>query len=199
MKRSRTWLAWLAVGLLALSCAAPEALSSAGAWETDVSSDDGEALESCPPGSTRPPPRPPPRPGRGGRKRNREPFEPRERVFNAEPTPEQREAARRRTENAAIEQTLRDRYWRLKVEAERMYPDKVGLYEEHHFWPKYLGGPPDGPKYRVPAPYHQLITNAFRERHAYGQKPPSEARAKEIMMEVYSELPIPQLIGIPDP
>ncbi|WNG52085.1 hypothetical protein F0U60_54250 [Archangium minus] len=120
-------------------------------------------------------------------------------MFNTEPTPEQREAARRRTENAALEQTLRAQYWRLKAEAERLYPDKVGRYEEHHFWPRYLGGRKNGPTYKLPAPYHQLITNAFREKHPYGRESPNEARVKEIMMEVYSEFPIPQLIGIPDP
>jgi len=193
MKGSRMWLA---VWLLALSCAAPEALW---AREAEVSGDGAEELESCPPGPTRPPPRPPSRPGRGGRNRNRNPTEPRERVFNAEPTPEQREAARRRRENAALEQTLRERYWRLKSEAERLYPDKVGLYEEHHFWPRYLGGPAGGPRYRVPAPYHQLITNAFRQRWNYGRGKPNEQDAKKIMMEVYSEYPIPQLIGIPEP
>ena len=127
MKRSRTKLAWLAVWLLALSCAAPAALSAREANESEVSGDETEVLESGPPGPTRPPPRPPSRPGRGGRSRDRNPTEPRERVFNAEPTPQQREAARLRRENAALEQTLRERYWRHKAEAERLYPNKVGL------------------------------------------------------------------------
>ncbi len=152
MKGSRTWLAWLAVGWLALACAGPRALSTGEAHETEVAGEGAEVLESGPPGPTRPPPRPPSRPGRGGRGRNRNPTEPRERVFNAEPTPEQREAGRLRRENAAVEQTLRERYWRLKAEAERLYPKKVGQYEEHHVWPSYLGGPADGPRYRVPAP-----------------------------------------------
>ncbi|QRK11218.1 hypothetical protein JQX13_14760 [Archangium violaceum] len=191
----------LAVWLLTLSCAAPGALSPEGIRGTDVSSDGADALEMRPPGAPRGPPlrTPPARPGRGGRNRNRNPFEPRERVFNAEPTREQREAARRRSENAAHEQTLRAQYWRLKAEAERLYPDKVGLYEEHHFWPRYLGGRADGPTYRVPAPYHQLVTNAFRARWAYGRNTPTPEEARQIMMKVYAEFPIPQLIGIPDP
>lgn len=196
MKRSRTGLVWLALGLLALSCAAPAALS---VGEAEVAGEETEVLESGPPGPTRPPARPPSRPGRGGRSRNRNPTEPRERVFNAEPTPEQREAARLRRENAALEQTLRERYWRHKAEAERLYPNKVGQYEEHHFWPIYLGGPADGPRYRVPAPYHQLITNAFRREWNYGRDRPNEQEARRIMMKVYAEYPIPQLIGIPDP
>jgi hypothetical protein len=75
----------------------------------------------------------------------------------------------------------------------------VGFYQEHHFWPLYLGGPPNGQTFRLPAAYHQLITNAFRRRYPYGQGKPSEKEAREIMMEVYSQYPIPQLIGIQSP
>lgn len=193
MKHSRAWLVLLAVWLLTLACAAPEALSSAGVREAD-------ALEHRPPGPSRgPPSRGPSRPERGGRRRNRNPLEPREPVFNAEPTPAQREAARRRTENAVLETALRDRYWRLKAEAERLYPDKVGRFEEHHFWPRYLGGPANGRTFKVSAPYHQLITNEFRRKWDYGQGAPNREEAQRIMMEVYSEFPIPQLIGIPNP
>lgn len=200
MKRSRTWLAWLAVALLALSCAAPQNLSSVGPWEeAGDECDSVEALESRPPGPTRPPPRGPSRPGRGGRSRNRNPFEPREPVFNAEPTPAQRLEARWRAENAAIEQTLRERYVRAKAEAEAKYPGKVGLYQWHHFWPRYLGGPADGPMFRLPAGYHQLITNAFREQYAYGRPRPNAEDAQAIMMKVYAQYPIPQLIGIQEP
>ncbi len=76
---------------------------------------------------------------------------------------------------------------------------KVGIYEWHHFWPRYLGGPANGPRYRLPSDYHQLITNAFRQKYAYGQPLPSPEDARIIMMEVYAEYPIPQLIGIPAP
>jgi hypothetical protein len=107
-------------------------------------------------------------------------------------------AARWRAENAAIEQTLRERYARATAEAERLYPGKVGRYEWHHFWPMYLGGPADGPRFRLPAGYHQLITNAFRDQYAYGRPKPSPEDARIIMMEVYSQYPIPQLIGIPE-
>lgn len=85
------------------------------------------------------------------------------------------------------------------LEAERLYPEKVGQYQDHHFWPLYLGGPRDGKTYRIPSPYHQLITNAFRSRNPYGQEPLSREAAMKIMTEVYSEYPIPQLIGIPNP
>ncbi|WP_309887889.1 hypothetical protein [Archangium sp.] len=139
MKHSRTGVALLAVWLLTLACAAPETLSSGAGREAREAWTESDVLERRPPGPSRgPPPREPSRPGRGGKRRNRNP---RESVFNAEPTPEQREAARRRSENAALETTLRAQYWRLKAEAERLYPDKVGRFEEHHFWPRYLGGP----------------------------------------------------------
>jgi len=199
MKSSRKWLALWAVWLLTLSCAAPQSLSSAVERETAPGNESTDTLEA-----TRPPPRPPPtrapqRPGRGGRKRGTAESRGRGQVFNAEPTPEQREAARRNRQNAADEHLLRERYWKWKAEAERLYPGKLGLYEEHHFWPIYLGGPPNGKTFRVPAPYHQLITNAFRSKWPYGSTTPSAADAQRIMREVYSELPIPQLIGIPDP
>jgi hypothetical protein len=108
-------------------------------------------------------------------------------------------ATRWRAENATIEQTLRERYVQQRVEAERLYPGKVGRYEWHHFWPMYLGGPRDGPRFRLPADYHQLITTAFRNKWGYGRPHPGELEAKRIMMEVYAEYPIPQLIGIPEP
>jgi hypothetical protein len=53
--------------------------------------------------------------------------------------------------------------------------------------------------FRLPAGYHQLITNAFRELHAYGEPKPSAERAQLIMMKVYARYPIPQLVGIPEP
>jgi hypothetical protein len=197
MRLTRTWLALWGTWLL-LSCSAPEALSSAGTRESVFAEE--ESLEARPPGPMRGPVvRTPENPGRGVRRRQRNPFEPRERVFNEEPTPQQREAARRRMENAAAERTLVERYWKRKAEAEQKYPEKVGLYQEHHSWPLYLGGPRNGQTYRLPADYHQLITNAFRRLHPYGQPRPSAERAQEIIREVYLEYPIPQLIGIPNP
>ncbi len=188
---------WALLTVWFLACSAPQVVSP-----SDSRASAPEAVDTLE--MTRPPPRmegPPVRaaPGRsvrGGRGRQPRTSAP---VFNAEPTAEQRETARRRAESEALEHTLRNRYFSLKAEAEQRYPDKRGKYEEHHFFPVYLGGKADGLKYRLPAAYHQLITNAFRRKHAYGQEPPREARAREIMLEVYSAYPIPQLIGIPEP
>jgi len=194
----RRWLVrWWVMAWLAVACSAPQVVSTADS--VDGLPETADTLEM-----TRPPPRmpgPPVRaaPGRGGRGgRGRQPRST-EPVFNAEPTAEQRAVARRRAENAALEQTLRERYWRLKAEAAQRYPDKRGQYEEHHFFPVYLGGKADGVTYRVPAPYHQLITNAFREKRPYGLGAPPAQEAQNIMLKVYSEFPIPQLIGIPNP
>jgi hypothetical protein len=197
MKSSSRWLVLWAVWLLVCACGAPRALSPAGVG--DSASESADTLEA-----SRPPPRPPPtrtaqQPGRGGRNRGRAAPQGRGQVFNAEPTREQREAARRRRRSAADEQLLRERYWKWKAEAERLYPGKVGLYQEHHFWPIFLGGLRNGKTFRLPAPYHQLITNAFREEHPYGRPPPGVEEARRIMLKVYSKYPIPQLIGIQDP
>jgi hypothetical protein len=151
----------------------------------------------------RPPVRLPPRgaasPGRGPRRRGQQRERNAEPIFNAEPTPEQREAVRRQAEIAAVYRQQQAKYRRHVEEANRLYPDKVGRYEEHHFVPQYLGGLRDGKTYKVLAPYHQLLTNAFRAEHAYGQAPPSPQRLQEILIKVYSEYPIPQQIGIPEP
>jgi len=194
----RRWLVrWWVMAWLAVACSAPQVVSTADS--VDGLPETADTLEM-----TRPPPRmpgPPVRaaPGRGGRGgRGRQPRST-EPVFNAELTPAQREAARRRAENAALEQTLRDRYWRLKAEAAQRYPDKRGQYEEHHFFPVYLGGKENGQTFRLPAAYHQLLTNAFRQHWGYGRGKPPPEKAQQIMLEVYSQFPIPQLVGIPNP
>ncbi len=184
--------AWLTV-----ACSAPQVVASSDSGAGTPEAADTLEMSRPPPRMPGPPVRAAPgRGGRGGRSRQPRTSEP---VFNAEPTPQQREVARRRAENAALGQTLRDRYWRLKAEAEQRYPDKRGQYQAHHFFPMYLGGKENGQTYRLPAAYHQLLTNAFRQKWPYGQRHPSEQRAREILLDVYSEFPIPQLIDIPNP
>lgn len=198
MTLSHRAVVWV-VGLLLVACSSlPDSRPDTGAEQAVNRVGPADVLEHRPPLPPRaPPPRAPAvRPGRGGRGRGPRNTEP---VFNAEPTPEQRESARRQTQAAALLRAQQERYWRLKAEAEKSYPEKVGRYEAHHLWPLYMGGPPNGATYRIPAPYHQLLTNAFRHKWPYGQDRPNEQKARQILLEVYSEFPIPQLIDIPNP
>lgn len=81
---------------------------------------------------------------------------------------------------------------KLTAEAEKLYPKKAGLEELHHIIPKYLGGAKDGEVAKLPAAYHQLITNEFRRLAPYGQK--IERTAEEvgrIVQQVYSKYPLP--------
>jgi hypothetical protein len=89
----------------------------------------------------------------------------------------------------------RQLYWQRLAEAQARYPNSNG-YQEHHAVPIYLGGAGDAPTYRLPTAYHKAITQAFRQRWPYGQRRPDPQKRFEILMEVYAEYPIPQLIGI---
>ena len=77
--------------------------------------------------------------------------------------------------------------------AKAKYPRKASRTDEcHHNCPKYLGGDPNGPTTRIPAAYHQEITNAFRRAWDYGSgKVPSAAQLDEILRYVYSRFPLP--------
>jgi hypothetical protein len=78
------------------------------------------------------------------------------------------------------------------AEAQRAYPHLYGKSgQEHHVHPIYLGGPKDGPTVRLDSAYHQLVTNAFREAHAYGQGLPNPRDLERIMRTVYSRYPLP--------
>ena len=79
----------------------------------------------------------------------------------------------------------------LTAAAEELYPNKAGLWESHHVWPKYLGGAANGETVPLNAAHHQLLTNEFRNAWAYGQGAPSAERAMEIMAGVYGRLPLP--------
>jgi len=85
------------------------------------------------------------------------------------------------------------------MKAEQMQPNTVGRYEEHPFWPQYLGGPSDGPKLQLPAGYQQLLADAFKRRLKYGQGRLSEEKAKEILTRVYSKYPVPTPSGTQNP
>jgi len=82
---------------------------------------------------------------------------------------------------------------RLMNEARKLYPKKCGKIQEHHITPKYLGGDPNGPTVPLEAPYHQLITNAFRNEWEYGQGPPESATTViNIVERVYINYPLPK-------
>jgi RHS repeat-associated protein len=76
--------------------------------------------------------------------------------------------------------------------AKAKYPKLAEVDQEHHVWPKYLGGPADGPTVSLNGAYHQMITNAFRKLWPYGSGTlPSPEQLADIMRSVYSEFPLP--------
>ena len=78
------------------------------------------------------------------------------------------------------------------AEAKREFPDLFGKFtQEHHVIPKYLGGPQSGKTVTIDRAYHQLITNAFRERYKYNQSFPSIKELRDILEHVYSRYPLP--------
>lgn len=79
----------------------------------------------------------------------------------------------------------------LTRSAGAIYPKKALKDELHHVIPKYLGGSAKGLVVKINAAYHQLITNAFRERWAYGRRLPSRDELQAIITSVYSRLPLP--------
>jgi hypothetical protein len=116
-------------------------------------------------------------------------------LLNPRSTPEQRQAQERRAADLAVVLQARQLYVQRLKEAQERYPNSEG-YENHHFVPLYMGGPKDGKTYRIPTAYHKAITQAFRERWKYRQGHPRPERLQEILVQVYSQYPIPQLIGI---
>jgi hypothetical protein len=79
----------------------------------------------------------------------------------------------------------------LFAEYDPLYPLKALKTELHHVIPRYLGGARNGELVRLPASYHQLITNAFRKLWSYGQDPPMAEELGEILEDVYSRFPLP--------
>jgi RHS repeat-associated protein len=80
----------------------------------------------------------------------------------------------------------------ITADAEKLYPKLAGKFQEHHIIPQYLGGAKDGATARIPAAYHQLITNEFRALAPYGQKIQRTAEeVGRILQQVYSKYPLP--------
>ena len=83
-------------------------------------------------------------------------------------------------------------YEKVVEEAKALYPKLAGLKDQlHHICPKFLGGDPNGPLSKIPAAYHQLITNLFRALAPYGGPTPSPQQTQEIMQKVYTTYPLP--------
>jgi len=82
---------------------------------------------------------------------------------------------------------------KLTGEANELYPKLAEKADQlHHVIPKYLGGAPDGELAKIPAAYHQLITNAFRTLAPYGQAVSRTAEeVTNIVKQVYSMYPLP--------
>lgn len=80
--------------------------------------------------------------------------------------------------------------------AEKLYPKKIGKFEKHHPFPKYMGGAEKQNLIELPGPYHQQITNEFYKywpKKLPGQPKvyPTAQQAQEIMQKVYSKFPLP--------
>ena len=128
-------------------------------------------------------------PRRGGPPVQRPPL------LNPRPTPQQRQERQRRTADLAALQAARKLYSQRLAEAGVLYPNSQG-YQDHHLVPVYLGGPRSGVTYRIPTAYHKLLTREFRREWSYDRRPPKPAELRDILLKVYSQYPIPQLIGI---
>lgn len=116
-------------------------------------------------------------------------------LLNPRPTREQRESMRRRSEDVIAVHQARTRYFEALKEAQARYPEHQG-YQNHHLVPIYLGGARDGVTYRLQSAYHQAITQEFRRQWSYGSTKPNGDQLRQILLDVYSRYPIPQLIGI---
>jgi RHS repeat-associated protein len=80
----------------------------------------------------------------------------------------------------------------LMQKARELYPKLCNKFQWHHITPKYLGGDPNGPLVLLEGPYHQLITNAFRNLAPYGVGVPNSLSVQNIVNQVYSQYPLPK-------
>ena len=90
------------------------------------------------------------------------------------------------------------RFERLAAEAEELYPKLAAKGEQlHHLIPKYLARSAkmeeEGEELaKIPAAYHQLITNEFRRLAPYGQSlTRTVEQVMDIAKQVYSKFPLP--------
>jgi RHS repeat-associated protein len=80
----------------------------------------------------------------------------------------------------------------LMQKARDLYPKLCNKFQLHHPIPKYLGGNPDQTLIELEAPYHQLITNTFRNLAPYGNPIPDSQSVQNIVNQVYSQYPLPK-------
>ena len=199
--RARWWLSlWCLAVVAVLGCGSTTASrrdapgvyiqkqeSVPGAFFPEAWQDDRANAEDAGPLEMR---RPPGR-RRGGGESGRTPPP----LLNPRPTPAEIQARARRAADLAVVQQARQLYYQRLAEARAKYPEAEG-YENHHFVPGYLGGSRSGQTYRLPTAYHYAITQYFRRRWPHGHRKPDSKEQTDILIEVYSQYPIPQLIGI---
>ena len=83
-------------------------------------------------------------------------------------------------------------YQKMVKDSRQRYPEKIGYYEDHHIDPQYMGGDKSGTLINLEAPYHQRITNYFRDEHPYGSGKLNFFERERIMRKVYMKYPLPR-------
>jgi ABC-type Zn uptake system ZnuABC Zn-binding protein ZnuA len=95
-------------------------------------------------------------------------------------------------DSEAAAQAAEQKLAQLVQKARDLYPKLCNKTPQmHHPIPQYLGGKADQDLVELEAPYHQLITNAFRKLAPYGQEPPNSLSVQNIVNQVYSQYPLP--------
>jgi hypothetical protein len=75
-------------------------------------------------------------------------------------------------------------------EGGKAYANKCGRWEYHHIISRYIGGAKNGLKVKLPAEYHQLITNAIRQQIPFKSGPQSAEKILNTIKIVYGKYPI---------
>jgi RHS repeat-associated protein len=82
----------------------------------------------------------------------------------------------------------------LEAQGALAYPTLIGKVNEwHHIIPRYLGGPHNGYLVQLTSPYHRMITTAFQQVYAYKQPFPSPDELINVLVKVYTQLPLSQV------
>jgi len=117
-------------------------------------------------------------------------------LLNPRPTSQERLERQRRAADLETVYAARQLYFQRLKEAQARYPESEG-YQDHHLVPMYLGGSRNGVTYRLKTAYHKAITQELRKHWEFGRgRRPEPHELTEILIKVYSQYPIPQLIGL---